>query len=306
MRMPRVCPVVFLACLGCLTSPGPVLGGTRTETARLVVEDANQQLSQDQLQRFAADADEMLLKVITFWAIRDRTPELGKIRLELHPERTGQAFSVFQLEKTGTGRQRVVRVYGIQNPQEMVHKLTHALFPTGDKLIRNMMGITTEEKFGNPHSFPMCGRNLDAWVMALRLAGSYIPLQDLGVEHESWGMRFEGKMPIVSDRKRQHASYLEAGSFGSFLLGSQGIEKIKAFYRASLQEERPWLRTFHSDQPALESQWLKSIETYARGNRDQIDFLKKLWQQDPSTACYETQGARVRIRPPEPPKRKAR
>ena len=65
----------------------------------------------------------------------------------------------------------------------MVHKLTHALFPTEDKLIRNMMGIPTELRFGNPCSFPMCGYDPDAWVTAIRRTGSYIPLDGLGEAH---------------------------------------------------------------------------------------------------------------------------
>jgi len=304
--MLRACLAVLLACLGSLYPPGSVLGGNRTETAHLAVDDVDQQLSPDQLQRFAADAEAALQKAIKFWAISYRTAELGKIRLELHPERAGQSFTVFQFEKRETAHRRVVRVHGIQSPQELVHKLTHALFPTDDKLVRNMMGIPTEERFGNPISFPMCGRNLDAWVMALRRTDSYIALKELGKQHEDWGMTFKGQMPVVSDRKRQHASYLEAGSFGTFLLKSQGVEKIKAFYKASSRDERPWRKAFDNDLPTLENQWLKSLEEYGRANQDEIDSLAKLWQQDPNTACYETQGFHGKTRPSERPRRKSR
>jgi len=66
-------------------------------------------------------------------------------------------------------RVRVVRVFGVGNEPQMVHhKLTHAVFPTPDKLIRNMMGIPMEARFGNPLTFPMCGGRADDWALALR------------------------------------------------------------------------------------------------------------------------------------------
>ena len=298
--------LILSVCLGFVGAPGPAGGGQRTETARLIVEDVKGQLSPEQFQRFATAAEAALQKAIQFWAIPDRTAEGGKIRLELHPEHQGRAFAVFQLEKNGSGRQKVVRLYGLESPEELVHKLTHALFPTEDKFVRNMMGVPTEERFGNPLSFPMCGRSLDAWVMALRQTGSYIPLRELGEDHETWGMTFQGQMPVVSDRKRQHASYLEAGSFGDFLLKGQGVEKIKAFYRASLQSERPWAKIFGQDLAGLESQWLGVLEKYGPENQDQARSLAKLWLEDPKGACYETQGSKPPMKTPGQPKKKSR
>ncbi len=295
---------ISLVGLACLFLPGQVMGGSSTETEHLLVEDVKGQLSPERFQRFAADAEAALQKSIQFWAISERTAEIGKIRLLLHPEHNNRSFTVFQFEKPG--RQRVVRLYGLQSPEEMVHKLTHALFPTEDKFVRNMMGIPMEEKFGNPLSFPMCGRSLHAWVMALRQTRSYIPLRELGEDHETWGMTFKNQMPVVSDRKRQHASYIEAGSFGIFLLETRGVEKVKSFYRASLRNERPWQDAFGKDLPVLESEWLQWIEEYGRGARDQVQSLARLWQEDPQNACYETQGSKARMKPQEKPKRKMR
>lgn len=287
--------ILVLVAAGCaFAAAGPTLGGERTETARLVVEDVSGRLPPAQFRRFTADADAALQKAMQFWGIPERA-EGGKIRLELHPEYQGRAFAVFQLEKTGGGQQKVVRLYGLDSPQELFHKLTHALFPTEDKLIRNMMGVPTEERFGNPLSFPLCGRSLDAWVEALRQTGSYIPLRELGEDHESWGMSFRGQMPVVGDRKRQHASYLEAGSFGDFLLKSQGVDKVKAFYRASRRSERPWAQVFGLGLPELEARWIVAVEEYGREHPDEVRSLARLWRADPQNACYETQGSR----PPE-------
>lgn len=304
MNFGAILSFVVAACL--FGAAGPVSGEQRTETARLSVVDMQGQLSAEKFQRFAADADAALQKAMQFWAVPDRTAERGKIRLELHPEYQGRAFAVFQLEKTGGGRQKVVRLYGLESPQELVHKLTHALFPTEDKLVRNMMGVPTEERFGNPLSFPLCGRSLDAWVAALRQTGSYIPLRELGEDHESWGMTFQGQMPAVSDRKRQHASYLEAGSFGDFLLKRHGVEKVKAFYRASLQNQRPWAKVFGQDLSGLETEWIEAVEEYGRSHQDQVRSLATLWRADPQNACYETQGSKPPAKSFGQPGRKSR
>ncbi len=194
------------------------------------MDDVQQQLSASELEQFVVDAEKAFVRAVGFWSV----PEVrGKIILELYKERRDHAFSVFQMESKKEGKRSVVRVYGVKNPQEMVHKLTHGLFPTEDKLIRNMMGIPTELRFGNLRSFPMCGYDPDAWVTAIRRTGSYIPLDGLGEAHEDWGMSFQDKTPVVSDRKKQHASYAEAGSFGNFLVNRFGVGKVKAFIRAS-------------------------------------------------------------------------
>ncbi len=264
------------------------------ETAHLIFEDVDRQLSAEQLQQFSSDTEGTFTKLVDFWGLGGRVEQGGKIAVKLYQQRGRAAFSVFGFEKTPEGRRRVVSVYGIKKPKEMVHKLTHALFPTGDKLIRNMIGIPMEKRFGNPLSFPMCGFNADSWVLALKRTGSYVPIKDLKEEHEDWGMSFKGNTPVVSDRERQHASYNEAGSFGQFLLKKYGTEKVKAFYRMSMRQKRPWREVFGVDLASLEEDWLKSLDEYGRALPDQVDFLANLWKQNPREACFEANDSLVK------------
>ena len=127
----------------------------------------------------------------------------------------------------------------------MAHKLTSAVFPQKDKLIRNIMGILSEAHVGNPATFPMCGYSSDDWVLALLKSDSYIPLGELGPDHESWGMRDDGggKLSIL-DKARQHRAYAEAGSFGNYLFQTHGISKIKQLHRLSQEKSRPWQDVF--------------------------------------------------------------
>ncbi len=255
------------------------------ETPHLVVSDQDRQLGPDELQRFADTAESAFLKTLDFWEIagRDGRP---KIFLELY--RGGQrSFSVFGMERGAGEPRRVVRVYGIRDPEEMVHKMTHAIFPTPDKLARNMMGIPAEIRLGNLRSFPMCGFAPDAWVAAIRRAGSCIPLRELGERHEDWGMAFVDGKPTVTDRKMQHASYNEAGSFGAFLVEKYGVGKVKDFYRRSRGGGRPWREAFGVDLAGLESQWLASIDRYSETNKELVDSLSRLWSEDPNRACDE-------------------
>ena len=127
----------------------------------------------------------------------------------------------------------------------MAHKLTSAVFPQKDKLIRNMMGILTEAQVGNPLAFPMCGFSSDEWVLAILEKRSYIPLNELGPDHESWGMKDAGggKLSIL-DKAKQHKAYAETGSFGNYLFQTYGINKIKQFQRLSHEKDRPWQDVF--------------------------------------------------------------
>jgi hypothetical protein len=278
--------------LTCLGVPWSAQCGPRVETEHLIVEDVQQQFAAPELQQFAARAEAAFVNAATFWS----APPMqgGKVIVELHRQRGKHAFSVFQQERIAGERRNYVRVYGVGSPQEMVHKLTHALFPTEDKLIRNMMGIPTEARYGNPQSFPMCGHDLDAWVTAVRRTGSYLPLHELGERHEDWGMAFEGKLPVVSDRRRQHASYAEAGSFGNFLLKRFGAGTVKEFHRAARQEQRPWRKVFGGDLPALEAEWLASLEGATASVRGQADTLAGYWTANPATACERAQAASAR------------
>ena len=272
--------------------PSPCTAAPAIQTPHLVVSDEDRQLGPEELRRFADRAESAYLKALDFWSIAGKNGQ-PKIYLELYREGK-RSFSIFEMER-GTGEPRkVVRVYGIRDPEEMVHKMTHAIFPTPDKLTRNMMGIPAEIRLGNLKSFPMCGFASDAWVAAIRRAGSYIPLRDLGEKHEDWGMVFMEKKPSVTDRKRQHASYNEAGSFGAFLVEQYGVEKVKDFYRRSRGSNRPWREAFGVDLGGLESQWLASIDKYSENNREQVDFLSRLWTDDPNRACDEARDKAMR------------
>lgn len=259
------------------------------ETEHLAVIDAENQLTSEQLQQFSRKAETTYLNATQFWSLNVKNKENHKTILELHPGQRGHSFSIFQMESRDGRYRSVVRVFGIKEPQQLAHKLTHAILPTQDKLIRNMMGIPVEERFGNILSFPLCGAPADAWSAALHKNGSLIDLADLGKNHEDWGMSFRGGMPNVSDRKRQHASYSEAGSFGSFLVRSFGVEKVKYFYDRSAYGARPWREAFGIDINALQELWVASLEEYAVKNREKVELLEKLWKEDPATACMKAQ-----------------
>jgi hypothetical protein len=287
--------ITILTAIGALAWNSVALAQNSAETEHLVVQDFSRQLSGKSLQDFADKADQALMKSVQFWGIPG--PGYGKIRMELYPQQGLHAFSVFQQTRIrGGGTQRIVRVYGLESPQEMVHKLTHALFPTEDKLIRNMMGIPTEARFGNPLSFPMCGRPLDSWVAAIRRAGSYLPLAELGERHEDWGMTFTGQKPIITDRKRQHASYMEAGSFGEWLINTQGIDNVRAFHRAAQEGGRPWKMIFGKDLAALETEWGQSIDKHGQASLAEVETLARLWKKDPTTACDAALGTSPKVR----------
>jgi len=289
--------IVILAAISALAWNPVALAQSSAETEHLVVQDFSRQLSGKQLQDFAGKADEALMKSVQFWGLPG--PGNGKIRMELYPQQGLHAFSVFQqMRARGARPERIVRVYGLESPQEMVHKLTHALFPTEDKLVRNMMGVPTEARFGNPLSFPMCGRALDSWVAAIRRARSYVPLAELGQRHEDWGMSFSGQMPVVTDRKRQHASYMEAGSFGAWLIDTQGVEKLRAFYRAAQEGGRPWKMIFGKDLAALETDWEQSIDKHGQGSPAEVDALAELWKRNPNAACDAAAGTSPKPRQP--------
>jgi hypothetical protein len=186
----------------------------------------------------------------------------------------------------GAGRMiRTVRVFGADGePQMMVQKIGHAVFPQQDKLVRNMMGIPMEIKFGNRLSFPACGFSIDAWVLALREVNAYIPLARLGPGHESWGMSSRGGLPVVTDQAKQHVTYAEAGSFGDHLLRTYGIAKLKAFNSLSRSGTRPWLEVFKLPLDALEQDWNQALQK--REAKD-VPLLVRLLKQNPSDACSE-------------------
>lgn len=198
--------------------------------------------------------------------------------------------SAFFWKKEGWRRARVVRVWGAnKEPQLMVHKLTHAVFPNPDKLIRNMMGIPMEAQFGNYLSFPMCGFSNDAWVLALRQVNMYIPLSELGPDHKQWGMSTREGLPITLNLSRQQASYAEAGSFGTYLLNTYGIEKVKAFAELSFQRMRPWEGVFGVTLDELEDNWIKTLKAKQKDEKENVLILKKLLEHSPYQARFNAQ-----------------
>jgi len=192
-------------------------------------------LANDQLKRLADQAQAMLERILAFWAADPGIDRFEKIRVVFDVPRRDVYSSVFYWENKDGGRIRIVRVFTSEgSPQMMAHKLTSAIFPQKDKLIRNMMGILTEAHIGNPLSFPMCGFGSDEWVLALLEMKSYIPLNELGPDHESWGMKDAGGGALsILDKVKQHKAYAETGSSGNYLYKTYGIDKLKRLQRLS-------------------------------------------------------------------------
>jgi hypothetical protein len=261
------------------------------ETSHLMVSDTTGNLSNEQLKRSADSAQETLNKIIAFWSADPGIAQYGKIRVVFDVPRRDVYSSVFYWEKKGDQRIRIVRVFGTDGaPQMMAHKLASAVFPQKDKLIRNMMGILTEAQVGNPLTFPMCGFSSDEWVLALLETKSYIPLNDLGPDHESWGMKDmgDGKLAI-HDKAKQHKAYAETGSFGNYMFQTYGIKKIKQFQRLSQEKDRPWRDAFGISMPELEANWLNTLRANGKTRKESVSIVLKLFETNPDTACSEAQ-----------------
>ncbi len=263
-----------------------ISGASVTETQHLTVHDLTGQLSQERVNGLANAAEGALKQILEFWSVGPRIDDFGKIRVELDKPRAGTYASVFIWGKVDGRKMRIVKIFGVEEkPQMMFHKLTHAVFPNDDKLIRNMMGIPMEVKFGNPLTFPMCGYPNDAWVLAFRKVKSYIPLEELGPDHEQWGMSTKGGLPVVVNKARQHTAYAESGSLGMYLLNTYGVEKVKAFNRLSHQKERPWAETFGLSLGELEKNWIRSLDSNQKAEEEKVATLVNLLQRDPDAAC---------------------
>jgi len=261
------------------------------ETSHLIVSDATGNLSSEQLRQLADSAQETLNKILAFWSADPGIAQFGKIRVVFDVPRREVYSSVFYWDRKGDRRIRVVRVFGTDGaPQMMAHKLTSAVFPQKDKLIRNLMGILTEAQVGNPLTFPMCGFSSDEWVLALLETKSYIPLNDLGPDHESWGMKDsgDGKLSIL-DKAKQHKAYAETGSFGNYLFNTYGIAQIKRLQRLSQEKDRPWQEAFGSRLPELEANWLKTLKVNGNTRKENVSIVLKLFETNPGTACAEAQ-----------------
>ena len=97
-------------------------------------------------------------------------------------------------------------------------------------------------------------------------------------------------VPEVKDRAKQHASYLEAGSFGEFLITTYGTEKMKQFNRLSRNRPRHWKEVFGITLEQLEAKWLEAIKLASRDKEGKISTLVKLVKKDPNTACFSAQN----------------
>jgi len=266
------------------------------ETRDLLVSDATGKLSQSELKSQADQAQAVLESVLAFWSADSGVDRFGKIRLVFDAPRRDVYSSVFYWEKKDGGRVRVVQVFRSEgSPQMMAHKLTSAVFPQKDKLIRNIMGILAEAHVGNALTFPMCGFASDDWVMALVKTKSTIPLGELGPDHESWGMKDAGggKLSIL-DKARQHKAYAEAGSFANYLFLTYGINTIKQFQRLSREQDRPWQAAFGIGLPELEASWLKTLSAKEETGNDATSIVSRLFERDPGTACAEAQKLAAR------------
>ena len=274
----------------CLALTGVPALGAPIETERLIIRDVTGNISPESFGKLASKADLTLTKVLQFWSTESRIKQFGKIVVEFDHSDPKANYSFFFFRQEKGQKVRVVGVFGGgEDPHHLAHKLTSAVFPNSDKLIRNMMGEASEVRFGNPLSFPMCGFDKDCWVIALSRVGSYIPLAKIGSEHSDWGMEIQNNLPKVKDRVKQHTSYLEAGSFGEFLINTYGIEKMKQFNQLSTKNPRPWKEVYGVTLEALEAKWLEAIRSKSQGKEETISTLVKLLRDNPNTACTSAQ-----------------
>jgi hypothetical protein len=93
----------------------------------------------------------------------------------------------------------------------------------------------------------------------------------------------------VKDRAKQHASYLEAGSFGEFLINTYDIEKMKQFNLLSVNKPRPWKEVFGIALEQLEAKWLGAVRSRSQEKEETISTLVKLLKNNPNTACISAQ-----------------
>ncbi len=255
------------------------------ETDTFIVTDLTKHLSQQRQQVLTRQAQTQLDQVLRFYAEPSKTEQMGKIHLEFDQPRGGVYATVFLMEGQGKRKARVVRLFGAEEePQQVAHKLTHATFPSADKLVRNMMGIPMEMRFGNPLSFPMCGFRAEDWVIAFRQQQSYLPLADFGPDHEEWGMTTENGVPVTRNRSRQHIMYAESAAFGDYLLRTYGAEKMKRFWHSSQDGRRPWEEVFGSSLSQLETAWLREVSA-----GKPVPRLLELFKRNPRDACTEAQ-----------------
>lgn len=290
MMIRNLCVAFILGVL--LLSAGAAQAASAVvETRDLLVSDGTGNVPDARLAELAGQAQVMLERVLAFWSADSGVDRFGKIRVLFDVPRRGNYSCVFYWSGRGPERVRVVRVFGFEGPVQMLaHKLTSAVLPQQDKLIRNMMGILSEEQLGNPLTFPRCGFGSDDWVLALLKAGACIPLKELGPDHGSWGMKDAGGgMLMVLDRPRQHKSYAEAGSFGRYLFQTYGLGRILRLQRLSHEKARPWQEVFGLGLEELEADWLAALKAGAQAREAEISVVAGFLDADPVSACAQAQ-----------------
>jgi hypothetical protein len=260
------------------------------ETPYLIIRDVTGSMPAETFENLVKKVERTFAEILKFWSAGPRIEEWGKIIVEFEKPLPNAFSSVFLWGKEKGKRARIVKVYGGgESPHQLAHKLTSAVFPNSDKLVRNMMGEASEVRFGNPISFPMCGYTTDDWVLAQLQIRSYIPLAKLGPDHGDWGMEMQDGVPRIRDRAKQHTCYAEAGSFGGFLMETYGVDKMKLFNRLSSTKPRPWEATFGRSLEKLESDWLEAVKSKRPGRESQTAILVKLLQKNPVKACDAAQ-----------------
>jgi len=291
MAMTRETIAVTIVVAGLLIAGSSPAASAVIEPQHLIVSDATGKLSNDQLKSSADQAQAMLGRILAFWSADSGVDRWGKIRVIFDVPRREVYSCVFYWGGKDGGRTRIVQVFKSEGaPQMLAHKLTSAVFPQKDKLIRNLMGILTEAQVGNPLTFPMCGFCSDEWVLALLKTKSIIRLNELGPDHESWGMKDAGGGKLlILDKVKQHKAYAETGSFGNYLFRTYGINKIKRLQRLSQTQERPWQEVFGISLQELEANWLNQLRTTAETRAGNVSILLRLLERNPGTACAEAQ-----------------
>lgn len=262
------------------------------ETSHLIVRDHAGSLTDERLRELTSHTQETLNRVITFWSVDSGIERFGKIRVVFDVPRIDRAGSFLSWRKESGELRHFLTVYVSEGlPQNLAHKLTAAVMPQEDSLVRNIMGLVTEVQVGNPMSFPMCGFSSDDWVLALLAAKSYIPLDKLGPKHESWGVR-EGRGGQLSifDREKQHKAYAEAGSFGNYLFQVYRLNKLKQFQRLWHEKERPWQDAFGLSLKELEVNWIAALRANEIAREQTVSVVTKLIKKNPSAACAEAQA----------------
>lgn len=288
--------------LALFVSAGSTAAAARSvETRDLIVRDPKQVLSSAELAAFADRGQAALDRILDFWSTSARVGRFGKIRLDYYRPKAKRGVAVFGWRKEKGRRVRVVSVWGRSKDAEMMtQKLTHAVFPNPDKLLRNMLSIVTEAELGNLASFPMCGFDSDAWVLALRDVNSTVGLVELGPSHQSWGMGERSGIPYVKDRVRQQVTYSEAASFGAYLVKRFGIDAMKTLNRKSASKnfkERPWKPVFGMTLGQLEAQWTGALEGTREPLKEQVSRLVRLWKRDRKNACLAAQRSAAKNTP---------